>query len=101
VSTRRSRLFPELANQSWTLWGRNEKCGPMAWSPRAVDGWLPIVAGMRHSVAVAELVERQNRVRKTQTPCVFKLLPDGETPISDHSLGEWSHSVRKHGRASV
>lgn len=70
-SSKRARLFPELANQQWTLWAKHEK-GPKA--------WLPILTGLRHSVAISEMVTRQDRVRRSEQPCVFKLLPDGEVP---------------------
>jgi len=70
VTVRRSRLFPELANQRWTLWAFNEKVGK----------WLALDSGLRHQRAIGEMVERQNRVRKSGHPCVFKLLPDGQTP---------------------
>jgi hypothetical protein len=77
----RARLFPELANTTWTLWANNEK---------VKRGWLPIITGMRHSVAVDELITRQDRVRRSGEPCQFKIVEDGmpvdETPRKQPSI---------------
>lgn len=69
-SSNRGHLFPNLANQSWTLWAYHDK----------VKRWTPVLTGLRHSIAIGELVVRQDRVRRSGEPCRFKLLPDGEAP---------------------
>lgn len=66
----RTHLFPGIANARWTLWAFHDRVGR----------WGPLLSGLRHSVAVDELVERQDRVRRNGQPCRFKLLPDGEPP---------------------
>ena len=70
TTANRARLFPQLANVEWTLWAKHEK----------VKNWLPILTGLRHSVAIDELTTRQDRVRRSGERCVFKLLPMGEVP---------------------
>ena len=70
TSTGRARLFPELANASWCLWAYHDR----------VARWVPLLTGMRHSVAIDELVTRQDRVRRSKQPCKFRLLPEGELP---------------------
>ena len=78
-SSNRARLFPELANQKWTLWAAHEAVHNTGWRGYPM-GWLPIRTGMRHQVAIDELVQRQHVCRKREEPVEFKLLPDGELP---------------------
>ena len=55
----------------YTLWARNSK------GPRH---WLPLFRGLSEQVALEEMIERQDRVRRTGHPCRFQVKPDGERP---------------------
>lgn len=53
-----------------TLWALNSKVGR----------WLPILKGLRPQAAVDEMTTRQDRVRRSGQPCIFKVLAEGEVP---------------------
>jgi hypothetical protein len=45
-----------------------------------VKRWLPIIEGLHPQMAVDEMTTRQDRVRRSGQPCVFKVLPEGKVP---------------------
>lgn len=54
----------------FTLWAKHDR----------VKRWLPLYTGVTQEWAIREMIIRQDRVRRTQTPCKFKVRPDGEKP---------------------
>jgi hypothetical protein len=66
----RTGLFPHLANATWTLYAYHDK----------VKRWVPLFTGARHSIALDEMLTRQDRVRRSGEPCRFVMRPDGQRP---------------------
>lgn len=58
----------------FTVYAKNTKVGPR---------WIPLLVGLPSQVAVEEMVERQDRVRRSGQPCRFAVRPDGEGPPDD------------------
>jgi hypothetical protein len=62
----------------FTLWAKHEKVNP-AWAGFK-HGWMPLMTGLHHQMALDEMITRQDRVRRSGQPCQFKVLPDGKQP---------------------
>jgi hypothetical protein len=55
---------------TFVLWALNAKVGR----------WLPILRGLKPEAAVDEMTTRQDRIRRSNHACAFKVLPEGEVP---------------------
>jgi hypothetical protein len=55
---------------TYTLWAKHEK---VKWA-------VPLFTGLSGAEAVAEMLRRQDRVRRSGQPCRFKVVPDGVEP---------------------
>ena len=69
---RRAHLFPELTKLRWNLWTSHDKV--------KAGHWSVLIPGLSQRKAVEEMVERQDRVRRSGQPVRFKALPEGEEP---------------------
>ena len=54
----------------YTVWGQT----------KGARGWLPLVGGLSEPVALAEVIERQDRVRRTGHQARFTIAVDGVRP---------------------
>ena len=54
----------------YTVWGQT----------KGARGWLPLVSGLSQQVAVEELVQRQDRVRRAGYQTRFTISVDGVRP---------------------
>jgi hypothetical protein len=60
-----------MSTDRYTTWAKHERTGKR---------WIPIVRGQTGPNATADIIKRQDTVRRNGQPVVFRLLPDGETP---------------------
>lgn len=50
-----------------------------AFSP-PVKKWVPLMSGLNQQVALDEMIERQDRIRRSKFECRFAVRPDGKHP---------------------
>jgi hypothetical protein len=54
----------------FTLWAKHDK----------MRSWSPLMTGLAQQVALDEMIERQDRLRRTGDSCQFRVRPDGQSP---------------------
>ena len=52
----------------FTVWAKADK----------VKRWVPLMSGLIQQVALDEMIERQDRCRRTGYVCLFQIQPDGK-----------------------